>query len=149
MNSCIVIATKEELPLVGLLALDHQLPVIITGVGATTVIYALKDLPKDTMIYNIGYAGCPDVPIGTIVEIGKAKLFHKVDYNEQTFDIGDGMTCYTTTDFVTDGASPGCVYDMELAIICALGFRYVKSCKVISDNCNYSQYKKTIKCLKK
>ena len=53
MNRCIVIATKEELPLVGLLALDHQLPVIITGVGATNVIYALKDLPKDTMIYNI------------------------------------------------------------------------------------------------
>ena len=100
-------------------------------------------MPRDSFIYNIGYAGCPNVPIGTMVQIGKARLFHQVDYNEIIYEIGDGMTCYTSTDFVTEGAYPGCVYDMELAIICAMGFQYVKSYKVISDNCNYQQYKQT------
>lgn len=127
--------------LIDKLPLDDHIPVIITGIGATNVINALKDLPKDSMIYNIGYAGCPNMPIGSMVQIGKARLFHKVDYADPIYEIGDGLTCYTSTDFVSDGASPGCVYDMELAYICALGFQYVRSYKVISDNCNYSQYK--------
>lgn len=145
MNRYIVIATNEELSLVDRLPLDNHLPVIITGVGGTNVINALKDLPRDSVIYNIGYAGCPNVPVGTMVQIGKSKLFHKVEYMEQTYEIGDGMPCYTSTDFVTEGVSPGCVYDMELAFICSLGFSFVRAYKVISDNCNYNQYKETTK----
>ena len=143
LNKYIVIASANEVSLVDRLPIDLHLPIIITGVGATNVINALKDLPRDSFIYNIGYAGCPNVPIGTMVQIGKSRLFHQVDYNEIIYEIGDGMTCYTSTDFVTEGVSYGCVYDMELAIICAMGFQYVKSYKVISDNCNYQQYKQT------
>lgn len=143
MNRYIAIATRNELPLIDKIALDLHLPVIITGIGGTNVINALKDLPKDSVIYNIGYAGCPNVPIGTMVQIGKSKLFHKVEYEEQVYEIGEGMTCYTSTDFVTEGVRPGCVYDMELAFICSLGFSFVRAYKVISDNCNYSQYKQT------
>lgn len=145
MNRYIAIASKNELPLVGRLPLDFHLPVIITGVGGTNVINALKDLPKDSVIYNIGYAGCPDIPIGSMVKIGKSRLFHQVDYEEQVYEIGEGATCYTSTDFVTYGVEPGCIYDMELAFICSLGFSIVRAYKVISDNCNYSQYKETTK----
>lgn len=144
MNRYIVIASPKEVTLLDMLPIDQVLPIIITGVGATNVINALKDIPRDSFIYNIGYAGCPNVPIGTMVQIGRARLFHQVDYQEQTYELGEGMPCYTSTDFVTSDVKQGCVYDMELAIICALGFQSVRSYKVISDNCNYSQFKQTL-----
>lgn len=52
------------------------------------------------------------------------------------------VPCYTSLDFVTANMvdTNPCVFDMELALICAMGFE-VDSIKVVSDNLNYKQFK--------
>lgn len=143
----VVIATKDELHLVKELKFDH-LPILITGVGGMNVINALKDIPRDTEILNIGYAGSNKLDIGTIVKVNRVNTFHpSVDFyecNTNNLTIGD-YTCYTSTDFVThcDIEEP-CVFDMELAFICALGFKIVRSIKKVSDNLSLKQYEKNV-----
>lgn len=143
----VVIATKDELHLVKELKYDH-FPILITGVGGMNVINALKDIPRDTEILNIGYAGSNKLDIGTIVQVNKVQTYHpSVDFyecNSNNLTIGK-YNCYTSTDFVThcDIEEP-CVFDMELAFICALGFKVVRSIKKVSDNLSLKEYENTI-----
>lgn len=55
------------------------------------------------------------------------------------------IKCYTSNDFVlnTDIKEP-CVFDMELAYIMALGFKRVKSIKIVSDNLSIKEYEQNI-----
>lgn len=143
----IVVATKEEIPLVEQMGFGGE-PIIITGVGGTNVIKALKHLPEDTEIVNIGYAGSNVLPIGTVVDVGYSRLYHEnVEYTEDIRCLNaDGVNydCYTSTDFVvkTKIKEP-CVFDMELAFICAM-FKNVRAIKVVSDNLSVHQYEKTV-----
>lgn len=143
----VVIATKDEINLVKELKYD-RFPILITGVGGMNVINALKDIPKDTEILNIGYAGSNKLDIGTKVRVNSVRTYHpSVDFFEcgtNNLTIGD-YKCYTSTDFVThcDIEEP-CVFDMELAFICALGFKRVTSIKVVSDNLSLKQYEKNV-----
>ena len=74
MDKLVVIAEKEELKLVEELGYgDWQ--VLITGVGAMNVIKALKDLPKDMTIVNIGYAGSKDLEPGKYYAVDKSFLY--------------------------------------------------------------------------
>lgn len=147
----IVIAEKEELKLVEELGYSNY-PVLITGVGGMNVIEALKDIPKDTEILNIGYAGSNVLPIGTIVEIVKVATNHEIAHFNETFKFLQNIRnkyeetcCYTSTDFVTHtNIEKPCVFDMELAFICAL-FNNVRSIKVVSDNLNKEEYKNNFK----
>lgn len=145
----IVIASPSELPLVrGVLeqrGIDTNVRIIITGVGGINVYRALHELPKDTNVLNIGYCGSPDLPINAQLEIGKCDLSHKVDYSEPVFilDESNPNVCHTLTDFGTSGEA-GCVYDMELAFICAMGFN-VQAIKVVSDNMDLDEYEQNIK----
>lgn len=78
----IVIATPNELPLVKKFGYEEN-PIIITGVGGVNVIRALKHLPKDTEIINIGYAGSNKLPVGEIVDIGWVSTNHeKAEFKE-------------------------------------------------------------------
>ena len=144
----VVIATKEELKLVEELGYNGY-PVLITGVGAINVINALKDLPKDTYIVNIGYAGSNKLKVGTQIEVGCSYTYHpSVEITEKSGRMlrGDSMIdCYTSTDFVTktDIEEP-CVFDMELAFITAM-FNNVKAIKVVSDNLSLKEYEEKIK----
>ena len=52
----IVIAEYKELKLVEQLGYINN-PILITGVGGLNVIKALKNIPRDTEILNIGYCG--------------------------------------------------------------------------------------------
>ena len=143
----VVIATPNEIELVKKLGYENE-PIIITGVGGVNVIKALKHLPKDTKILNIGYAGSNKLPVGFIANIGYSRLYHEnVDFDETIINLNEddiNFDCYTSTDFVTktkiDGA---CVFDMELAFICAM-FDNVKSIKVVSDNLSLKEYEKSV-----
>ncbi len=146
----IVIATDEELQLVERLGYKNN-PVLITGVGAINVINALKHLPKDTPILNIGYCGSNKYEVGKKVMIGQVKTYHEnVSFDEKfiacTIDGGwEIAKCYTSTDFVLETKiKEPCVFDMELAYIRAM-FDSVKSIKVVSDNLNVEDYEKNIK----
>ena len=144
----VVIAEKEELKLVEELGYSDY-PVLITGVGGVNVINALRDLPQDTRIINIGYAGSNKLEVGTQVEVGWSYTYHpSVKFRERNFRKLNGNSkiyCYTSTDFVTqtDIEEP-CVFDMELAFITAM-FKNVRAIKVISDNLNVEDYEKNIK----
>jgi hypothetical protein len=144
----IVIATKEELKLVEELGYSGY-PVLITGVGAINVINALKDLPEDTYIVNIGYAGSNKLEVGTQVEVGWSYTYHpSVKFEEKHYRMLNGssrINCYTSTDFVTqtDIEEP-CVFDMELAFITAM-FNNVRAFKVVSDNLSLKEYEEKIK----
>lgn len=145
----VVIAEKEELKLVEELGYSNN-PVVITGVGGMNVVNALKSLPKDTEIVNIGYCGSNEYKVGTVVRVvgvstnhGVAKFYEPSKLlNEDYTKKYDKMAfCYTSTDFVekTTKGIP-CVFDMELAFICAL-FDNVQAIKVVSDKLSIKQYR--------
>lgn len=145
----LIVATEDELELPwsealrprGVVGSDR---VIVTGVGGTNVIRALKDLPRDSQIYNVGWAGSVHYPVGSVLHIGATRLWHpNVDFLEETFELGNHDTlCLTAGDFVLDGADlpEKSVVDMELAYIAAFGFASVMSIKYVSDALNLRQY---------
>lgn len=148
----VVIAEKEELKLVEELGYGDE-PVLIIGVGGINVIQALKDLPKDTEILNIGYCGSNVLPIGTRVYVDQVHTYHEIaDFKEPKFfangiyKIGyECCDCYTSTDFIVKtNIKEKCVFDMELAFIKAM-FPNTRAIKVVSDNLDKKQYDKTTK----
>lgn len=141
----ITIATPAELELVKRHPEFSGIPVIITGVGPLCVIRAMRDVPKETQIINIGYAGSVDLEIGREYRVGSCALFHKVDFESPEFIIDSGIECYSSSDFVTEATEKGCAFDMELAFIRALGFQRICAYKTISDHCNYNEYEQTTK----
>lgn len=144
----VVIAEKEELKLVEELGYSEH-PVLITGVGGMNVIRALKDLPRDTEILNIGYCGSNNYKIGEKLVVRSVNTYHEIaDFTENrgicaNFERYTPTKCFTSTDFVTKTKEKtDCVFDMELAFICAM-FPNTRAIKVVSDNLNKRQYKKT------
>ena len=134
----IVVATEAER--VFSLFADN---VIVTGVGYPNVYKALADIPRDTPITNIGYAGSNIIPKGTVCSIGTCKHYHpNVEYDEPEYKLNGGTyICYTSDDFVlhTDIREP-VVFDMELYAILSMGFTNVTAIKVISDNLSLEEY---------
>lgn len=141
----IVVATDEEYNLAKKRFKGQH--IVKTGVGGVNVLETLKKYRKILKIVNFGYAGSNVLPIGTEVHIGSCKLYHpNVEYQEPTYILDGNVKCYTSNDFVlqTDIKEP-CVFDMELAYICALGFKNVESIKIVSDNLSLKQYEEEIK----
>ena len=142
----IAIASPTELPLVRDVLenqkLDRYIDIVITGVGALNVFRALDKYDRNTRILNIGYCGSPDIKVGTHCNVGKCILSHKVTYSEPTFTLDGDVPCCTGIDFALSGEK-GKVYDMELAFICAMGFK-VQAVKVVSDNMDYDEYEDTV-----
>lgn len=141
----IVVATNEEYILAQKRFKGRE--IVRTGVGGINVLNALKEADKGQEIVNFGYVGSNVLPIGTEVKVGVCKLYHpNVEYEEPTYKLDGDTTCYTSNDFVlsTDIKEP-VVFDMELAYILALGFKNVKSIKIVSDNLSLEKYEKTIK----
>lgn len=146
----ITVATERELdlPFARTLIEGGRKP-IITGVGGTNVILALRDLPRDADIINVGFCGSAVFGKGSSLWVRDCRLWHpNVDFQEQTFRLmGSGLvTCLTAGDFITDGSKlpANCVVDMELAYIAAMGFT-LQSVKYVSDNLNLRQYEQTVK----
>lgn len=143
----LVVATEDELALPLASCLDG-FQTIVTGVGGTNIIRALKDLPRDAQIVNIGWAGSTSYPVGSVLRIGSARLWHPtVDFAEETFILGNDETlCLTAGDFIEGATLPDhSVVDMELAYIAAFGFSRLSSIKYISDNLNLNEYEKCTK----
>lgn len=143
----IVVATDEEYKLAKKRFKGHL--IIKTGVGGINVVRKLKRLPKWLKITNFGYVGSNVLPIGTEIRVGESRLYHpNVIYNEQeyTLDKESTIKCFTSNDFVLEtNIKKPCVFDMELAYICALGFKRVESIKIVSDNLSLKQYEEEIK----
>ena len=146
MNKLIVIAEKEELKLVEKLGYKG-IPILITGVGALNVIEALKDVPRDTEIINVGYAGSPSLEVGKFYQVRTVTMHHPVaDYLEPTYkcveldEMFEAHKCYTCCDFMSPGKADG-LFDMELAYIMAMGFSNVRSLKYVSDHMNIKEYR--------
>lgn len=119
--------------------------VIVTGVGYPNVYRALADIPRDTPIINIGYAGSNSIPKGTTCVIGACRHYHpNVEYDEPEYKLNGKYICYTSDDFVlnTDIKEP-VVFDMELYAILSMGFTNVTAIKVISDNLSLEEYENT------
>ncbi len=55
------------------------------------------------------------------------------------------VKCLTGTDFVLESNTKGCVFDMELAYIKALGFENVIAYKYVSDNLDLQEYREKLK----
>lgn len=142
----IVVATDQEYKLAKKRFKHHI--IVKTGIGSINVLKKLKRVPKWIKIVNFGYVGSNALPIGTEVIIGESKLYHpNAIYSEPEFILDKESTiqCYTSNDFVlnTDIKKP-VVFDMELAYICALGFKNVKSIKIVSDNLSLKQYEEEV-----
>ena len=152
MSHLIVIAEEGERALISKYLPDCLWPVRVTGVGAINIIRSLSDVPRDTHVLNIGYAGSANFEIGTRVEVTEVRLHHpNVTYDEPVlmldalnmglFPIADRQAvCYSNTDFVLQSNYHDCVFDMELAYIAALGFEQVSALKIVSDNLSLHDY---------
>ena len=155
MKHLVVIAEKEELKLVEQLGYKDY-PTLITGVGALNIIEALKDIPKYVSIINIGYAGSKNLEPGKFYAIDGVSLYHQnVKYIEPSYSLGYNpwvgevepltpVKCLTGTDFVLESDVKGCVFDMELAYIKALGFKDVVAFKYVSDNLDLQEYREKL-----
>ena len=149
MKSIIVVATDEEYKLAQKRFKGHR--IIQTGVGGINVVKRLKRLPKWLKITNFGYVGSNKLPVGTEVNVIRCKLYHpSVDYKEPGFVLNTDKNyrsarCLTGCDFVTEyNGKDIVVFDMELAFIMSLGFKHVKSIKIVSDNLSLKDYEKNI-----
>ena len=155
MKRLVVIAEKEELKLVEQLGYKDY-PILITGVGALNIIEALKDIPKYVSIINIGYAGSKNLEPGKFYAIDGVSLYHQnVKYIEPSYSLGYNpwvggvepltpVKCLTGTDFILESDINGCVFDMELAYIKALGFEDVIAYKYVSDNLDLQEYREKL-----
>ena len=139
MEKIIVVASNTEYEQIKPLT---NLKIIKTGIGTTNVIESLKNLNKNTSLVNIGYAGSNILPRGEVVKVRNCYTYHPVagDFSEKTYNLNGKTDCYTSGDFVThtDIKEP-VVFDMELASICALGFKNIESYKVVSDTLNLNE----------
>lgn len=150
-NKIVVIAENEELKLVEKLGYSNY-PIIVTGVGAINVIKKLNNIPRETEIINIGYAGSKNYDIGTIVGIKRVATQREIANFKEEYNILQLLpnvdcysTCYTSTDFIVKtNKKEDCVFDMELAIISSL-FPNTRAIKVVSDNLSIKQYKRESK----
>lgn len=149
MKKLIVVAEKEELKLVRELGYKG-IPILITGVGALNIIESLRDIPRDTEIINVGYAGSNCLEVGKFYQVRTVTLHHPVaDYLEPTYkcreldEMFEAHKCYTCCDFMDPGKASG-LFDMELAYIMALGFENVRSLKYVSDHMDIKEYRKTL-----
>ena len=139
MKQLIVVAESKEKRMAE--EMMPGIPVLECGVGALNIMQSLRSVPLDTEIINIGYAGSANYPIGTQVEVGECRLYHpNVNYPEPVFHLQGNTRCFTNTDFVLQSNETDCVFDMELAFICAMGFKHVRSIKIVSDNLSLHQY---------
>ena len=50
------------------------------------------------------------------------------------------MPIFTNVDFVLQSKEHDCVFDMELAFICGMGFESVRAIKIVSDNLSLHEY---------
>ena len=144
----LIVATPDELDLpFSKVLLDYGYTPVITGVGGANVIAAIKDLPRTSEVFNIGYAGSLCYPVGSAHFISDCRLWHpNVTFHEKTYHINDveiiPRLCLTSGDFLLDGERlpDNSVVDMELAYICAFNFARTTSVKYVSDNLNLKQY---------
>lgn len=149
MKKYLVVATKGELR-IPWAECEKDREVIVTGVGGANVIRALRDLPRDSDILNVGWCGSAHFPIGYAVWVRDCRLWHpRVNYKEPTFQINDrgNALCLTAGDFVNNGSGlpARSVVDMELAYIAAFGFTKISSVKVVSDSCDLPEYEMNTK----
>ena len=149
MKHLILIAEEGERKLIERYLPETDGEVLVTGVGAFNIMRSLRNIPLDTPIINIGYAGSSNFEIGTAVEVTEARLNHpQVTYPEPEYKLkplsgviaDKKAVCYTGTDFVTQSTYKDCVFDMELAFIAALGFKNLHSLKYVSDNLSLHAY---------
>ena len=170
MQKLLLLAEEGERKLIqevgerlGMERLLAEYEVLITGVGALKVLRALRDVPRDTELLNIGYAGSANFEIGSLVEVTDVCLNHpNVTYPEpelrlQTcgelisaalYQSADSQEparllqarCYTNTDFVLQSDYRDCVFDMELAFIAGMGFTRLRAIKHVSDNLSLHAY---------
>jgi hypothetical protein len=129
--------------------------IIVTGVGAINVLHSLRDVPRNSQVINIGYAGSANYEIGSIVRVVEARLNHPcVTYPEPKLVLKSvaesylknpssciKSVCYSNTDFVLQSDYEDCVFDMELAYIVAMGFENLVSLKIVSDNLSLHDYR--------
>ena len=160
MKRLVVSAEKEELELVEQLGYKNY-PVLITGVGALNVMEALRDIPKDVSIINIGYAGSKNLEPGKFYSVNTVSLYHpNVNYSEPVYclglmpyshseeyvvnDVYHPKKCLTSNDFVLKSDVEDCLFEMELAYIMALGFENVIAYKYVSDNLDLQEYREKL-----
>lgn len=150
MKPTILIAEEGERKLIEQYLPNLDADVLVTGVGALNILRSLRNLPLDTELINIGYAGSSNFPIGSVVEVTEARLNHpQVQYPEPEYKLQPyGLTaathqaiCYTGTDFVTQSDYRDCAFDMELAYIAGMGFTHLRAIKVVSDNLSLHDYR--------
>ena len=170
MRKLLLLAEEGERKLIqevcarlGIVSQLAEYEVLITGVGALNVLRALRDVPREKELLNIGYVGSANFEVGSLVEVTDVCLNHpNVTYPEPELRLQTGgelisaalyhsaegqeparllqARCYTNTDFVLQSDYRDCVFDMELAFIAGMGFTRLRAIKHVSDNLSLHAY---------
>lgn len=126
--------------------------VLLIGVGVLNTITALRDVPREESIMNVGYVGSNKLKVGEWVEISNVQIHHpEVEYDEVPILLAEASSgyrrvpCYTSSSFVLKtNVVDEAVFDMELAAIAAMGFKNVSALKKVSDNLSLHEYEKNV-----
>lgn len=148
MLPLLIVATTDEQRLVEKYLPEY--PVVHTGVGASNIIRTCYDIPRDTPVINIGFAGSNNLPIGRVCLVSRSwrvrdDKFQFEDYRHGYELSVEGFPCYTGNEFVTetDKTEPT-LFDMELNYIVAFPFRHLGAIKIVSDHLSLETYEETI-----
>lgn len=146
----IVVATEDEKKIIK--RRYPNIEIIVTGVGPLNVYQALRKVPRWYRIINFGYVGSNTLEIGKDYVVTSVTQYHpNVDYLEPLYILDfdpkkdkDMAVCLSSNDFVLEtNITEPTLFDMELAYICAMGFKHVRAIKRVSDNLNLDQYYET------
>lgn len=120
----------------------------VTGAGLYNVLKTPKlDINRDDIVLNIGYAGSNLFKPGEIFSVCTCQRLQpsKTIKEEKQYLFPYyflGADCYTADDFVEKAPQQLPLVDMELYYL-SLIYPGIRAIKIISDNLNYSEYKKT------
>lgn len=141
----IICAEKEEADKI---TVKHENLVLqVTGAGLYNVLKTPKlDITPDDIVLNIGYAGSNIFVPGEVFSVCTCQRLQpsKTIKEEKQYLFPYyflGADCYTADDFVESAPQQLPLVDMELYYLRLL-YPQIRSIKVISDNLNYSEYKK-------
>lgn len=153
MRPIVVVANKDEKKnAIKMNLFGAKAKIVVLGEGFYNTIQGIKKakINKKTPLINFGTAGSRYFEIGAILTVDRVKLYHSIAIlKDKTYKLTkrnvDPVVCFTNNDFTLkdDTHIKNAIFDMELYYLLALGYNVIKSVKVITDDLNYGQYKKS------
>ena len=144
----LIVICAEEDEAKNIITKDRKVYVHITGPGLYNILKTPRlNVKSDDLILNIGYAGSNLFKPGEIFSVVTSQRLEpsKTIKEEKQYLFPYyflGADCYTADNFIEKTSQQLPLVDMELYYL-SLIYPGIRSIKIVSDNLNYKDYKKS------